>query len=163
MLDGVMSGSRCRRLVALLALCLSGLAIVACGGTSPTKPDVIARGNAICVGTLRSVRAISPPSGVTTGAALSAYLQRVLPIVEREVSQLRKLPRPDTDKALLNRYIDAVTQAGATYRALAVTARRNETSGVARELAALRSSPAASLARRYGLTECATAAATSPG
>jgi hypothetical protein len=80
------------------------------------------------------------------------------PIVAKEVSQLRKLPRPSIDKALLNRYIDSVTKAGDVYKQLAAAAQCNDIPGVAKYLGELRASPAQSLAQRYGMSQCAAAA-----
>lgn len=147
------------RAIAVVVICWT---VAACGGSAASKRDVIARGNAICASTLRSVRAVAPPSaGASSAAALNGYLRTVLPLVANEVSQLRKLPRPSADKATLDRYIAAITAAGADYRALAAAARRNDTSAMASALTALRSNPAGSLARQYGLTQCAAAAGTS--
>ncbi len=156
-----MRSSHLRRGAATLAACLVAVAATACGGSSATKKDVIARGNAICADAVRSVRAVAPPpAGSTSAAALSGYFQHLLPIVSKEVSQLRKLPRPSTDTALLNRYIDAVIQAGATYKQLAAAAHRNDLTSVARDLSALRANPAQSLAQRYGMNQCAAATGT---
>lgn len=150
-----------RRATAILAICAVALAVAACG-SSTTKKDVIARGNAICASALRSVRAVVPPAaGTNSGTALSGYLNRVLPIVEKEVSQLRKLPRPSAGKAVLDQYIAAVTAAEGTYKTLAGAARRNDLPSVAKALGALRASPAGGYAKQYGLTQCATAAGTS--
>ena len=154
-----MTSSYVRRVAATLAACLVAVSATACGGSSATKKDVIARGNAICSNALSSVRAVvPPPKGSTSGTALSGYFQRLLPIVNKEVSQLRKLPRPSTDKAVLNRYIDAITKAGATYKQLVAAAQRNDITSVAKDLSALRASPAQSLAQRYGMSQCASAA-----
>jgi hypothetical protein len=145
----------------MLAVCLIAVVATACGGSSATKKDVIARGNAICADAVRSVRAVAPPpAGSSSATALSGYFQRLLPIVGKEVSQLRKLPRPSNDKALLNRYIDAVTEAGATYKQLAAAARGNDLTAVATDRSALRASPAQSLAQRYGMSQCAAATGT---
>jgi hypothetical protein len=151
-----------RRLTAIAVACLVALAVAACGGSSATKKDVIARGNAICSSAVSSVRAVVPPAkGASSGTALAGYFKQLEPIVAKEVSQLRKLPRPSTDKALLDRYIDSVTKAGNVYKQLAAAAQRNDIPGVANYLGALRASPAQSLAQRYGMSQCAAAAGTS--
>jgi hypothetical protein len=148
-------------LTATAVACLVALTVAACGSSTATKKEVIARGNAICASTLRAVRATVPPSGGSnTGTALNGYLQRVLPIVQKEVSQLQKLPRPDADKAVLNHYISEVAQAGDTYKTLAQAARRNDLSALAKALGTLRANPAGSLAKQYGMNQCATAAGT---
>jgi hypothetical protein len=152
----------CRQIAAILAACLVALVATACGSSAPTTKDVIARGNAICSSAVSSVRAVTPPpKNAGSGSALAGYFKQIEPIVAHEVSQLRKLPRPDTDKAVLNQYIDAVTKAGTTYTALAAAARRGDLNAVAKYLGELRASPAQSLAQKYGMTQCAAAAATS--
>jgi hypothetical protein len=162
MLCAVMMRPHFRRIAATLAACLVAMVATACGGSSPTKKDVIARGNAICSSAVSSVRAVVPPAkGASSGTTLAGYFKQLEPIVAKEVSQLRKLPRPSTDKALLDRYIDSVTKAGNIYKQLAAAAQRNDIPGVAKYLGALRASPAQSLAQRYGMSQCAAAAGTS--
>ncbi|MFZ0090738.1 MAG: hypothetical protein WAL63_14595 [Solirubrobacteraceae bacterium] len=141
------------------ALCAA--VVTGCGGHAATKPDVVAQANAICASALRDERATPPPAtGQASLPALSGYLQQVLPIVGREVSNLHGLPRPAEDRALLDRYLDAVTDLGSTYRSLAAAARRGDQDGVDQALAALQANPASSLAVRYGLIQCAGAAGT---
>lgn len=145
-----------------LALILAGsLAATACGAHTATKQDVIARANAICAASVRDVRSVAPPApGDGSLMSLSAYLQKVLPIVEKEGGDTRALPRPAAGRALLNRYIAAVTAAEQQYRAAAAAAARNDPAAVAQALSALRSSPAATLARQYGLSRCSAGAGT---
>jgi hypothetical protein len=150
-----------RRIAAPSAALLLAVVATACGGAGATKKDVIARGNAICSSTVSAVRAVVPPAtGAGSGAALTRYFRQLQPIVAKEVSQLRKLPRPGPDKALLNRYIDSVTRAAGDYRQLVAAAARNDITGVATYLSALRASPAQSLAQRYGMSQCAAASGT---
>lgn len=163
MLCPVMMRPHFRPVVAAFAACLVALVATACGSASPTKKDVIARGNAICSSAVSAARAVVPPAtGAGSGSALAGYFRQLEPIVAHEVAQLRKLPRPDADKAVLNQYIDAVTRAGTTYKALAAAAgRRGDIAGVAKDLGELRASPAQSLAQKYGMSQCAAAAGTS--
>ncbi|MDQ6850029.1 MAG: hypothetical protein M3070_08685 [Actinomycetota bacterium] len=150
---------RLRRIAATLVACLVAVVATACGSSSSTKKDVIARGNAICSSAVNSVRAVVPPAkGAGSGTALAGYFRQLEPIVAKEVTQLRKLPRPSTDRAVLNRYIDSVTKAGNVYKQLVSAAERNDIPGVAKHLSALRASPAQSLAQRYGMSKCAAAA-----
>ncbi len=138
------------------------LMLAGCGGSSPTKSDVIARGNAICASALRQVRATAtPPGGAGSLAGLSDYLKQVVPIVRKEIANLRALPRPSQDGALLNRYIAAVTATKSDYDRLAAAAKNGDSTGTSQALAALQASPSAALAKRYGLTTCAGAAGTS--
>lgn len=138
------------------------LILAGCGGSSPTKSDVIARGNAICASALRQVRATpTPPGGTGSLTGLSDYVRQVLPIVSKEISNLRALPRPSQDGALLNRYIAAVAATKTDYDRLAAAAKNGDSTGASQALAALQASPSAALAKRYGLTACAGAAGTS--
>jgi hypothetical protein len=137
-------------------------ALAGCGAgganSSATKQDVIARGNAICAATLRAERATPSPSG--TGGSLATYFRSALPIVEKEAAQLRSLPRPARDRAVLTRYLAAMASLQRQYRALATATASGDGAATAQALAALRSSPAPALAGRYGLTQCAAAAGT---
>lgn len=144
-----------------LAAAIATLGLAGCGGQTVTKQDVIARGNAICAGSLRDIRAVPPPAGAAgSPAVLAAYLKRVVPILDKEIFSLRALPRPAQDHSLLNRYVAAVNATAAQYRSLAVAAQAGDSGAVAQALAALRTSPAAALAAQYGLSQCATAAGT---
>jgi hypothetical protein len=139
---------------ALTAACAAALA--GCGGQQATKQDVIARGNAICASALQNIRAVpSPAGGSTSLAGLAAYVGQVAPIVDKEARQLRALPKPAEQRALLARYLSAVAADAAEYRTLAAAARAGDSAGVAQALADLRDSQAASLASEYGLTQCA--------
>jgi hypothetical protein len=136
------------------------VAVAGCGGHSATKQDVIARGNAICESALRDIRAAAPAGASGSLNALSGYLRQVLPIVEKEISDLRALPRPPQDRPLLDRYLAAMNGSRAQYSALASAARHRDSAAVAQALAALRVNPAPQLARRYGLVACAVPGAT---
>jgi hypothetical protein len=149
------------RLRTALAVALAAPIATACGGHAANKQDVIARGNAICAAAQRDLRATpSPAGGETSLSGLAAYLRAVMPILQREVSNLQTLPRPAADRALLDQYLAAVTKSGGTYRALAAAARRGDQDAVNQALAQLQVNPASSLAARYGLNQCAGAAGT---
>lgn len=141
------------------AAVLGAMALAGCGEKPVSKRDVIAQANAICTRTLRDVRSVPPPTGAAL-PALSTYLRRVVPIVDREVSRMRALPRPDEDRAVLDRYVAAVARSGQDYRALADAATAGDRATVTQKLNALTASPAPGLARRYGMAQCATSPAT---
>ncbi len=147
---------------AALALAAVSLAVAGCGSSAVTKKDYIARANAICSTAVRDVRNVTPPS--TTGGAslpeLGRYLEGVSPIVAAEAKQLRAIPHPKADRALLARYLTAVGATASQYRALADAARAHDRQAMNAATAALLANPAAGLARRYGLADCAGAAAT---
>lgn len=137
-----------------------GWAVAACGGHQATKSDVIARADAICASALQDLRAADPAGGQASLHELADQLKRGLPIVEQEASALRALPRPATDRDLLNRFIAAMTSSVASYRLLATAAERGDNAGVDQGLAALQANPASTLAAQYGIRECASAGTT---
>lgn len=131
--------------------------IAGCGGSGYTKHDFIARADAICASTLRQTRSIAP------GTALSTYLAAFVPVLEAEESQLRALRRPPgtaNDRATLDHYFAALSQAVAAYRQLAAAAKSGDGQAVSDAEAALGSSPVYSLAASYGLGSCGTPSAT---
>jgi hypothetical protein len=130
----------------------AALLVAGCGSTV-TKHDVVVRANAICANTLRSVRAVPPPT-VTTLASLEAYYGRVAPIVESEVTQLQKLPRPAQDKQVLDKWVSSMAMVGSDYRALLKAAQMHNKQGISEALGSLQASHAANLAARYGLRVC---------
>jgi hypothetical protein len=135
------------------------LAATACGGHTVTKKDVIARANGICINTLRAVRNVPPPAGSSL-PALATYLGKVQPIIDKEAGDTRALPRPAPDRAILNRYVAAVSAGAAQYHAAATAAKNGDSAGVSQALATLRDNAAPALATQYGLGECSAAAGT---
>ncbi len=151
---------RLARAAAAAAGAAGCLALAGCGGGhSATKQDVIARANGICVNTLRQVRAVPPPKG-TSLAALATYTSKVVPIVQKEASDTRALPRPTSGRTVLDRYVAAVGDSATQYRNLATAARKGDAAGVSQALAALRNNAAQTFAKQYGMTECLTSAGT---
>lgn len=71
-----------RRIAATVATCLVAVVATACGGSSATEKDVIARGNAICSSAVSSVRAVAPPAkGASSGTALAGYFKQLEQLV----------------------------------------------------------------------------------
>jgi hypothetical protein len=137
--------------------------VTGCGGSGYTKSDFVARADGICTNTLRQTRALAPPAA-TSGAALSAYLGKLVPLVETEADQLRALKRPDDsarDRATLTSYFAALGQVVAAYRRLEAAAVGGDDQTVADVEAALNANPVASLAAGYGLKACGTPGSTS--
>lgn len=144
----------------LAACALAGAGLAGCGSHAETKQGYIARANAICESALRGIRNVSPPAGTVTLAGLARYLRQVTPLVQSEISQLRALPRPAQDRALLDRYLAALQVDGAHYVALAAAARSGNRQMMAEVTSALQASPSAGLAGQYGLTSCASSSGT---
>jgi hypothetical protein len=146
-----------------VALAIVAATLGGCGSAGESKSDFVARANAICETAVRDVRDVTLPSasgGGTSLSALSRYLRTVTPVVEGEVKQLRALPRPVADRALLDRYLNALASSAAEYRVLDDAARHRDRAALAGAIGALRGSPAPALAARYGLAECAGSAGT---
>jgi hypothetical protein len=148
-----------RRAIAIIATCL---VLAGCGGGhQATKQDVVSRANAICAGALRDIRALpSPATAGGSNSGLAKYLQQVVPIVHKEVANLGALPRPARDRSVLTRYLAAMADVESNYRALLAAARSGDAGAVSDTLSTLAASPAAGLAERYGLTQCASASGT---
>lgn len=146
-------------LLAALTVALAG-----CGSSAETKQDYTARANAICATAIRNVRNVATPSatGDVSLPALARYLRAVTPIVESELKQLRALPKPAADRALLDRYLAALAAAASQYKALASAAMAGDHGSMNAATAALQSNQDASLAARYGLTSCTGATGTAP-
>jgi len=147
-----------RAVATAAAACALGLA--GCGSHAATKQDVIARGNQICDTAAAAVRAVPPPAGTST-QALARYYEQVLPIVDKEASQLQALPRPAQNRSTLKAYVDAIAASVTAYHKVVAAAQQGDSGTVASESAKLRASPAAGLAQLYGMTDCARSPGTS--
>ncbi len=148
------------------ALVLGLMALLsACG--SYTKADFTARADAICAGAVRHLRTLAPPSfgagSVVQERSLAGYLDRALPILSAEASQLRGLRRPGGRagaRAELDHYLQALSQNLADYRRLAASAAGGNLRAVAGAESALGASDVDSLADRYGILSCGAPGAT---
>jgi hypothetical protein len=135
----------------------ASVALVGCGGKRATRASVIARGNAICASAERALANLPPASGAS---GTTVDFIKAAPIVTHEAQTLGALPRPATDRALLDRFLAAESQLAAGYRHLAAVQRAGDDVAERSGIAVLAHSDAASLARRYGLTQCGAATAT---
>jgi hypothetical protein len=138
----------------------------ACGGSSYTKADFVARANAICTKTLNQTRAVTPPSSTSRpGGALVAYLGQLVPLLQSEADQIRALKRPPggtaRDRLMLSQYLAALGQVVGAYRQLEAAAKHGDEQTIASIEATLRANPAADLAASYGLRSCGTPGSTS--
>jgi hypothetical protein len=91
---------------------------------------------------------------------LATYAGKVAPLIDKEASDTRSLPRPAKDRGVLDRYVVAVSASARSYRALVAAARDSDAAAVTQALSTLRANPSPALAARYGLTECSAAAGT---
>lgn len=154
------SGKRTAWFFGLLTLAAM---IAGCGSSSYAKSDFVARAEGICTRTLSQTRALAPPAA-GSGSALSAYLGKLVPLVQSEADQLRALKRPADnarDKATLAAYFAALGQVVAAYRRLRTAAARGDAQTLADVEATLNASPVAALAASYGFKTCGTPGSTS--
>lgn len=154
-----------RVVAVVLAAVTMALAMAGCG--SYTKADFTARADAICASSLRALRSLAPPSftaaGVAQARSLATYLDHALPIVQSEAKQLRALRRPAGDarqRALLGRYLNALSADVSAYERLARAAASGEPRSIAHVEGTLASSNAAALATAYGILSCGAPGAT---
>jgi hypothetical protein len=141
---------------------LTGL-LAGCGGGGYSKSDFVAQANAICTNTLRQTRTLAPPTSTAESGAMAAYLGRLVPLVQSEADQLRKLKRPPgdaRDRLTLSQYFAALGQVVTAYRAFEAAARSGDSDTIASAEATLRASPVAALATAYGIRSCGTPGAT---
>lgn len=144
----------------LVGGCLLAIANPEAGAAAPrpTKAQFIRRGDAICARSVARTRAIHKPNLHGTArqilSAVSRYLDRVLPLVNRAVARLEALSRPAADLPLLKRYFRALNHALAQAAALSAAARRGDAHATLRLASRLDSAPADRLARRYGFKRC---------
>ncbi len=101
-----------------------------------------------------------PPAGRLAAGALATYLGKVQPIIDKEAAETRALPRPAQDRAILDRYVAAVSAEAISTSALATAARNGDSAGVSQALSALRDNAAPALAAQYGLGRCNASAGT---
>ena len=124
------------------------------------QEDVIARANGICINALRACplpaaahrRRLAGGAGRLSGQARTDRGERGVPYPRAAAA--------GKDRAILNRYVAAVTAAANQYRAVATAASKGDAAGVSQGLAALRVNPASALAARYGLVRCNASAGT---
>jgi hypothetical protein len=147
----------------LNAVLLLTLAALAAGcASSYSKHDFVARADGICGNAVRAIRSLAPPKATGGSVALSAlasYFGKLVPIVASESAQLHALRRPggsSQDRATLDRYLTALSQAVSEYRAVSAAAKRGDRQGLSEAEAVLLANPVTALATRYGLTACAT-------
>jgi hypothetical protein len=139
------------------AAAAASIALAGCGSKPATRASVIARGNAICATASRALANLPAASGAS---GTTADFIKAAPIVSHEAQALSALPRPTSDRALLERFLAAESSLAAGYRHLATLQRTGNGAAVQRSLATVARSDPGTLARQYGLAQCGAAAAT---
>jgi hypothetical protein len=146
----------------------TALLVAGCGGGIDHR-QYVQRADAICAFTLRSVRSLTPPqlSGATSAhdASLAVYLGQLVPLLRRELRQLRALPRPSERAAqtrALDGYLASLNRSVSRFASVEQAARSGDGDGDVVNLleSELAADPAPRLAFAYGLTGCSSSAPT---
>lgn len=160
-----MSARPANRVPACLLAALLGCGLAACGGGGgPSKASFIKQADAICAKGSRDAAALPRPnlsgSKGSQVAALAAYLQSLVPILQRTSAQIRALKSPSQDRSLLQRYLTATDEQITQAQKLAAALRANDAQGVAAARTSLTGSTAATMASQYGFHSCSAATKT---
>jgi hypothetical protein len=145
------------RIPAAVAAAVLAVALAGCGAKPATRATVIARGNGICTNANRALADLPPSHGA---AGTTIDFTRAAPIIGHEARALNGLPRPTTDRSLLDRFLAAETALAAGYRHAAAAQRSGHAGSLQSALAVLGRSDTGALARRYGLSQCGAVTAT---
>lgn len=144
------------RLAIACAVCVLGLS--ACGSSGTSKADYVKQADAICAKGDAQIKAVPMP--LLTGAPatilknLGTYVDRVLPVAQHVIGQLKALKQPSADKAVLQRYYAALDDAVARLGKLSVAAHQGDAKAVQSGAQALNSAQPDTLARQYGFKRC---------
>jgi hypothetical protein len=141
--------------VAGAVVAFGATSLAAGASTQLTKPQYIAKGDAICATAIRQIKQLGPLSG-RAGAA--AYGSRWLTIDRRTLAGLRRLSAPAADRAKIAALLQLADVAINKGVAPAVSAAKSGSSAnyqtAARRAAAL-INRAHAAARAYGFSACA--------
>jgi len=142
------------------------LSVAGCGGRIDHH-QYVQRGDAICSFTLRSVRSLTAPelsgAGSAHNIALAAYLGHLVPLLRRELRQLKALGRPSqraTQTQELDSYLGSLSSSVSQFTSLAAAAHAGESGAINRLEAELAADAAPRLAAAYGLRACSSSAPT---
>jgi hypothetical protein len=141
---------------ALAALCVAAAA-TGCGSGGPhlSKAAYLRRGEAICRDYARQLRALGTPDQLSQ---IAPYIASALPLLARTVDRLGRLRPPPDYQGSFDAYLKAIRATRQRAFALRDAAARADAAEVQSLLsdAARSSGQTSSLARRAGLSACAT-------
>jgi hypothetical protein len=130
------------------------LAAAGCGGEDRlSRAELQERGNAICAKYEKQIDAIGAPSSVEE---IPAYVDKALPIVEREIEEMKELEPPEDDEETFDQMIVEAEKTLEAGRDLGQAAEENDEPGIERALneGNAASDRADEHAQELGLTEC---------
>ena len=132
--------------------------LAACGGDDRlSKAEFVRRADAICARYARRLERVPPPQTV---ADVPSYVERGIPVAEREIAELDKLRPPRQDDAEVARLLAELktTVAELEHLGTAAAARDRDAVRSATRRVEAASARAAELARRYGFRDCGSGA-----
>lgn len=132
----------------------AALAAAACGGDERlSKEEFQKQGNAICSKYDKQIEAIGTPTSVEE---VPAYVNKALPIVEREVGDMKELKPPEEDQEAFDRMIAAAENTLEAGRDLGEAAEKKDDAAIEKALNAgnTASDQADEQAQKLGLDEC---------
>jgi hypothetical protein len=144
------------RLIASLAVALVATT-AACGGGGDdrlSQEEFKEQANAICDKYDSRIQALETPS---SPEEVSGFVDQVIPLLQKGISELRALNPPAEAEDDYNRMLDETAKAVPAARQLADAATENDAAAVQEALAAARKAEQASdeIATKLGLTGCA--------
>jgi hypothetical protein len=144
------------RLIASLAVALVATT-AACGGGEDgrlSQEEFKKQANAICDKYDSRIQALEAPS---SPEEVSGFVDRVIPLLQEGISELRALKPPAEPECDYDRMLDETAKAVPAARQLADAAKENDAAAVQEALAAARNADQASdaIATKLGLTGCA--------
>jgi hypothetical protein len=144
------------RLIASLAVALVATT-AACGGGGDdrlSQEEFKKQANAICDKYDSRIQALEAPS---SPEEVSGFVDRVIPLLQKGISELRALKPPAEAEGDYDRMLDETAKAVPAARQLADAAKENDAAAVQEALAAARNADQASdaIATKLGLTGCA--------
>jgi hypothetical protein len=144
---------RFRKLVVPLAL--GGLLLAGCGGLS--KEELVAKANAICQKAESDFDKVKQPSSLSDPDAASKYFDQLVPIAEKQLTDLRALEPPDEIKADYDAFVAANDKFVKQLKELVAAAKAKDAQKGVQLASDLQTTAreATEKARAAGLTKCA--------
>ena len=90
-----------------LAGAAAGLAACGGGGDKLSKSALVKEANQICAEAQKAANAVMPPASFTDSKAAAAYFDKIVPITDKETSDLADLKPADDVKADWNAFVDS--------------------------------------------------------
>ncbi len=105
--------------------------LTACGGGGGLKKaDLAKKANAICAGAKKKASAVQPPSDLKDAKAAAAYFDKIVPITDKETSDLAGLEADDAAKSNWDSFVSAQKSANTLLKTIRDKADSADASGL---------------------------------